>query len=292
MIRKSFLGAACLALTAMCWAQAEKPAGPDDKPTPVGVRAPGSDTVAPPRPEAKQQLIPRTADSAPAGDEHVYRVLRGTRVPLRFINSVSTKHSTEGDLIYLETAFPVVADGKVVIPPGSYVQGTVTQVKRPGRVKGRGELYVRFDSLTLPNATARDFRGRINSYDGRDSQTLNKEEGKVVGDSGKGSDVGAIATGASVGASIGAIASRTAGGAGYGALAGAGAAMIGTLFLRGPDAVLERGTVVEMVLDRDLEFPEHELDFSKVFFQRSNDTGPAPAAPQKSGVLNRFPRPF
>jgi len=34
---------------------------------------------------------------------------------------------------------------------------TVTQVKKPGRVKGRGELYVRFDTLTLPNGVCRDF---------------------------------------------------------------------------------------------------------------------------------------
>ena len=44
-----------------------------------------------------------------------------------------------------------------MIQPGSYVPGSVTQVKRPGRVKGRGELYVHFDSLTLPNGVTRDF---------------------------------------------------------------------------------------------------------------------------------------
>src|SRR5687767_6596548 len=70
----------------------------------------------------------------------------GTRVPLSLINSVSTKHAAEGDRVYLETVFPILVDGRIVIPPGSYVAGTVTQVKRPGRLKGRGELYLRFDS--------------------------------------------------------------------------------------------------------------------------------------------------
>ena len=79
----------------------------------------------------------------------------GTRIPLSMLNSVSTKHSAEGDRIYLETIFPIMANGRIVIPPGSYVAGTVTQVKRPGRIKGRGELYVRFDSLTLPNGVTR-----------------------------------------------------------------------------------------------------------------------------------------
>src|SRR5690348_10379651 len=80
-----------------------------------------------------------------------FMVETGTRIPLSMINSVSTKSATEGDRLYLETVFPVVVSGRVVVPAGSYVTGTFTEVKRAGRVKGRAELYVRFDSLTLPN---------------------------------------------------------------------------------------------------------------------------------------------
>src|SRR5260370_38993019 len=97
----------------------------------------------------------RKTDQSASGD---YVVEPGSKVPLSLINSVSTKHSFEGDRVYLETVFPILVKGKIVIPPGSYVAGTVTQVKRPGRVKGRGELYVRFESLTLPNVAPRRFR--------------------------------------------------------------------------------------------------------------------------------------
>src|SRR5919107_579413 len=114
-----------------------------------------------------------------AEEGHQYTVTPGTKIPLSMINSVSTKHAAEGDRIYLETVFPILVDGKIVIPPGSYVAGTVTQVKRPGRVKGRGELYVRFDSLTLPNGVTRDFRARMGALDGRATEDLNKEEGKL-----------------------------------------------------------------------------------------------------------------
>src|SRR2546425_10932419 len=95
-----------------------------------------------------------------------YTVETGTKVPLSLINSVSTKHSIEGDRVYLETVFPVLVNGRIVVPVGSYVAGTVTQVKKPGRVKGRGELYVRFDSLTLPNGVTRDSRAGIGGLDG------------------------------------------------------------------------------------------------------------------------------
>src|SRR4051812_46249814 len=73
-----------------------------------------------------------------------YAIRPGTKIPLSMINSVSTKSSQVGDQFYLETAFPVVVSGKIVVPAGSWVQGSVTDVKRAGRVKGRSELYIRF----------------------------------------------------------------------------------------------------------------------------------------------------
>ena len=94
------------------------------------------------------------------------------------INSVNTKNSAAGDRVYLQTVFPILAGGKIVIPPGSYVEGTVTEVKRPGRVKGRGSLYVRFDSLTLPNGVTREFRARVGSLDGRGDEKLEKGKAK------------------------------------------------------------------------------------------------------------------
>ncbi len=134
-----------------------------------------------------------------------YTVQPGTHIPLGLINSVSTKHSIAGDRIYLETVFPIVIDSHIVIPPGSYVTGTVTDVKRPGRVKGRGELYVRFDSITLPNGVTRDFHSRLGSIDARGDERLDKKEGVIQSDSNKGGDARVIGEGAASGAGIGAI---------------------------------------------------------------------------------------
>jgi hypothetical protein len=236
-----------------------------------------------------------------AGAEHQeegqYEVLQGTKIPLGLINSISTKHSAPGDRVYLETVFPVVLDGRMVIPPGSYVAGTVTQIKRPGRVKGRGELFVRFDSLTLPNGVTRDFRARVASLDGRGSETLDREEGKIRSDSNKGGDARTVGEATVTGASVGAIAGgagagRFGMGAGVGAAAGAAAGLIGVLATRGPDAVLARGSTVEMVLDRDLYFTEAEIDFSGAAARRSSlDSGSGPAQKESGGsVIRRVPR--
>jgi type IV secretion system protein VirB10 len=195
-----------------------------------------------------------------------YVVEPGTRIPLNLINSVSTKHSAEGDRVYLETAFPILANGRIVIPPGSYVAGTLTEVKRPGRVKGRGEIYLRFDSLTLPNGVTRDFRARVGAVDGRGSETLDKKEGKIESDSSKSGDARTVGEAASTGASVGVIAGAAAGhagmGAGIGAAAGAAAGILGVLLTRGPDVILAKGSTIEMVLDRAVHFDESDLDFT------------------------------
>ncbi len=202
-----------------------------------------------------------------------FLVAPGTRIPLNLINSVSTKHSAEGDRIYLETAFPIIADGRIVIPPGSYVAGTITQVKRPGRVKGRGELYLRFDSLTLPNGVTRDFRARVGNLDGESSQELDREEGKIISDTNKGGDARTVGEAAAAGTSVGVIAGSAAGragmGAGIGAAAGATAGLMGVLLSRGPDVILTRGTTLEMVLDRPLMFTEDEVDFGNTLQRRT-----------------------
>jgi hypothetical protein len=228
------------------------------------------------------------AEDAPVvpQDAKQFVVDPGTRIPLSLINSITTKTAAEGDRIYLETVFPILVSGKVVIPPGSYVQGTVTQVKRPGRLKGRGEIYLRFDSLILPNGVLRDFRARVGALDGRASEELDKAEGKVKSEGNKGGDAATIAQGAASGASIGAIAGAIGGqtgmGVGIGAAAGAAAGLAAVLLTRGPEAVLAKGTTVEMVLDRAIQFKEDELASNTNTNRRAIGEGEGPLPSKKS----------
>lgn len=235
---------------------------------------------------AAPALLITAQDQAPPVS---YKIDPGTKVPLSMINSVSTKTAAEGDRIYLETVFPILANGRIVIPPGSYVEGTVTAVKRPGRVKGRGELYVRFDSLTLPNGVTRDFRARIGGLDGRASEELDKSEGKIKSEGNKSGDARTVAEGAGAGATVGGLAGIASGhtgmGAGIGAAAGATAGLVGVLLTRGPDAVLAKGTTLDMVLDRQIEFNATELDFSNSNWRNpSTDGGPMPSKKAQSAT--------
>jgi hypothetical protein len=246
---------------------------------------------------AKKSLAGEDAQpqAASEGTKREFVVETGTRVPLALINSVTTKHAAPGDRVYLETVFPILVQGKIIIPPGSYVMGTVTEVKRPGRLKGRGEIYLRFDSITLPNGTTRDFRARVGALDGRATEELDKREGKIQSEGNKGGDARTVGEAAAGGASIGAIAGSVGGrpgmGVGIGAAAGAAAGLAGVLLTRGPDAVLAQGTTLEMVLDRPLRFEEGELDTNPVQRGRSIGQGPGPAGTQRNnqGSMRRFP---
>jgi hypothetical protein len=208
----------------------------------------------------------RQRNEAPATNG-IYQIDAGTHILLSMVNSVSTKQAQPGDRIYLETAFPVLSGNHIVIPQGSWVIGTITEVKRPGRVKGRGELQVRFDSLTLPNGTTRNFRSDLGAVDARNDETLKREQSKVSGPGDKKSDVGTVVAtttaGTIIGSGVGAAAGNVARGAGIGAGAGAAAGLLGVLLTRGPEAMLPRGSTVEMVLDRPIAFNEADLDFSK-----------------------------
>ena len=224
-----------------------------------------------------------STSAAPAAGTKI-EVPSGTHIPLVLHNAISTRSAKEGDPIYLETLFPVMVDGRVVIPAGSYVSGEVTASKRPGRVKGRGELMVKLTTIILPNA----YTVKLNAAPGGSAgtgggETLDKE-GKITGDSDKTSDAATIAKTTAAGAGIGAIASRTGEGAGIGAGAGAVAGLAAVLLSRGPEAELPRGSTLDAVIQRPLL-----LDADKVQFTSPGQASALPGPPSREPQRSRVP---
>ena len=220
------------------------------------------------------------------------RVDAGTHILLSMINSVSTKQAVPGDRIYLETAFPVLSGNRIIIPQGSWVTGTITEVKRPGKVKGRGYLQVRFDSLTLPNGISKNFRSDLGAIDPRSDETLQREGNKVQSAGDKKGDVGTVVgastAGTIIGAGLGGASGHAGAGGAIGAGAGAAAGLLGVLMTRGPDAVLTKGSTVEMVLDRSLSFGESDLNFTNAPPRATLSEG-ADSPAGKRGSMPRIP---
>lgn len=217
----------------------------------------GPQTDAPP-PATK----PAPAPQKRTGEGGTITVPAGTRVGVVLENGISTGSAKPGDSVYFRTSFPITIENKVIVPVGSYLRGEVSDAKRPGRVKGRGELRIRLNTLVLPNGYTVDLNAEPRSTDGL-SGTKTDSEGKVTGPGGKGRDVGTVATTTVTGAGIGAIAGGGKGagiGAGVGALLGLGA----VLLTRGPDAQLPRGSSMDLVLERDLQLDADQIHYSHV----------------------------
>ena len=234
----------------------QAPDGPQPDP-------PASTVVAP-------KLIPRPA---PTGNN--ITVPAGTRFGVVLENGISTRGAKPGDSIYMRTSFPVTQNNKVIIPVGCYVRGEILESKRPGRVKGKGEMRLRLNTLIFPNGYTIDLNAAPRSADTGGKETMD-QEGKVNSPGGKGSDVPTIirTTAESTGAGtvIGAIAGG-AKGAGIGAGIGGAVALAAFLLTRGPDAQLPRGSSMDIELEHDLVLDNGLIQFS--------DLGqPLPYAPQ------------
>jgi len=195
------------------------------------------------------QKGPRSLDIDPSKVQPPVVVPAGTVIPVTLTSRISTKNARDGDGIYGKTVFPITVNNKIVIPEGSFVRGKVTEIRRPGRVKGKGELTLNFQTLVLPGGITVPIYTSLGGAGGAGER---KGEATVQGDSSKGEDAKTVGTTAAQGALIGVIADRGKGavvGGGVGAAAGTAA----VLLTRGKDLVLEPGTTIEIVLDRPIE---------------------------------------
>jgi len=260
--RRAFELILALGLFSPVWAQqGPLPAGSDaQNPPQNAVTPPASQTNSPHAAAAAP-----TASTTPAAKVAQIEVPAGTHIPLVLHNGISTRSARPGDPIYLETLFPVMVDGHVVIPAGSYVSGEITEAKRPGRVKGRGEMMIRLTTMILPNAYMVNLNASPSGASTGGAETVNNE-GKVIGDSDKSSDLGTVIrtteAGTGIGAGVGAASGNVGRGAGIGAGVGALVGLGAVLLTRGPEAELPRGSTLEAVIDRPIYLDSDKVQFT------------------------------
>lgn len=254
---------------------AQMPAGP--------VQGPAAQTPPAQPPVAQPASASPVSDSAPKAAAERYVVPSGTRLPLILHNAVTTRNAKPGDPIYLETLFPIVIDNRILIPAGSYVQGEIQEAKRPGKVKGTGEIRLRLNSMILPNGYAVDFNA-VPTNAGTGGNEATDKEGKIHGDTDKGDDVGTVLKTTGIGAGVGGLATQSAKGAGIGAGAGAAVGLAAVLLTRGPELELPRGTTVDVVLDRNVY-----LDSTRVNFTDPGHASALPGPPSREPTRSRSP---
>ena len=176
---------------------------------------------------------------------------QGAHVLLRMENSINTRTAQEGDFVYLRTASPIAAGGQIIVPVGSYVQGVVAHAKKSGRVKGRAELGLRLETITLASGTSFKFSPHLSSVDpGDNGQKVTGKENAVEQSPSRGQDAAQIAILAGSGAAVGGLADRSWKGAGIGAGVGSAVGLATVLLTRGKEVELRQGATLDVVFDR------------------------------------------
>jgi hypothetical protein len=164
------------------------------------------------------------------------RIPVGTEMKIRLQNEIDTKAAQDGDKF---TA--------VVLSPAEYadgmVEGHIAKIKKSGKLTGKTELSLAFDSVKLKSGEIVPFAAQVVKVYGEDSAKSVDEEGNVQ--SGSKGKTTAIRSGG--GAALGAIVGGIAGGgkgAAIGAAIGAGAGA-GSTYIQGSNKVkLDSGTEI------------------------------------------------
>ena len=215
-----------------------------------------------PAPTASPQQTPRAAPAPVTRSLTSYppdnriTIPAGTRVPLVLRNAVDTRTAKAGDSVYFETIYPIAVNNRIAIPMGTFVRGEILLAKRPGRIRGRGELRLALEQMTYPSGYTIELRASPNSVDPNTGSGVN-EQNTIEGPSGSFGDATAVLLTAAGGAYIGTLSGAVSNdGPGKGALIGGGIGgmmgLVAVLATRGPDARLPRGSMMDVVLDRPL----------------------------------------
>jgi hypothetical protein len=175
---------------------------------------------------------------------------QGAHVLLRMLNSISTRTAQPGDAVYMQTASPIAAGGRILVPVGSYVNGSVVDSKRSGRTSGRAQIALRIETLTLPSGTVVRVAPHLTSVDPDNSdQKMMPRENDMRQGGTKGRDAALIAVIAGSGASAGGLVNGWEG-AGIGAAAGAAVGVASVLVTRGREVDLRAGATFDVVFER------------------------------------------
>ena len=174
----------------------------------------------------------RTQTDSGAGD---FGVPTGTRLVATLDDALSTRNAHAEDRFTITARSPSQYEGAVI-------EGTVSSVNASGRLSGRADMALNFESIRLRNGRTYPFAGVIENLRTADGETIRVDnEGTVEDNSQTEKAIERGAIGAAVGAIIGAI---TGGGQGaaIGAVIGAGGGA-GTVIVQGRDQLdLPRGT--------------------------------------------------
>jgi hypothetical protein len=232
--------------------------------------------------QAVNPSSPQSSQAQATSQSASVTIPAGTRMALVLTQPVQSRTTRRGDDIYAQVNAPVDSGNEVVIPPGTFVQGTVDKFERNG---GVGELRLQSMAITFPDGYVTPIAGPI-MLESNSGYALADPGPKRVG-WGMALPIAGVGLGALIGHSVGSSQSTltttlppgcvgsppecltssmsvpgssakdTAIGAAVGGVVG-GAAMFGLLF-SSHHFFLAAGSPVEMVLQQPITLQQDEV---------------------------------
>lgn len=187
--------------------------------------------------QADTPMVVETVPEPPPVPQYVeVTIPRDAVLGLQIERTVSSENARTEDRVTARVTRDVRVGNRIAIPAGALVTGSVLDVDRGGRVRGRSRLSIRFHTLTLNDGTEVTLRTDPVI---REGQSASGESAAKVG----GAAIGGAILGAILGGQRGA-----AVGAGIGAAGGTAAAMTNT-----PDAArLSAGTTITLRMQEQI----------------------------------------
>ncbi len=159
----------------------------------------------------------------------------GTALPLEMTSAISSESAQVETPVSARLSNAVVINGDTVIPAGAVLTGTVTDVERAGRVKGRAHIAFAFNEVRMNN-------GR---------EDIRTDPVNFEAEATKGEDATKVGAGAVGGAILGGILGGKKGAA-KGAIAGGAVGTGVVVATRGKEVAVAEGTNVTATLAQPL----------------------------------------
>ena len=170
------------------------------------------------------QTYPYPGNTGPNGD---FVIANGETVIGVLQNGLSTQTAREGDRFTMTVRQPSQYEGAVI-------EGHVSNIQRSGRLTGRSQITLNFDTIRLRNGSSYTFAGILESVRTTQGDIVRVDNEGVVRDTSQTTKTEQrAAIGTAVGAIIGAIAGGGKGAA-IGAIVGAGSGA-GSVYVQGRD---------------------------------------------------------
>src|SRR5262252_44092 len=88
-------------------------------------------------------------ETATSSKDGLIIIPAGTRIPLSLMIRVQNKLARRGDLVHLETTYPVVVGTEIAIPDQTYVEGVIDKVDKRGPTAHGSGLQMHFTRLVF-----------------------------------------------------------------------------------------------------------------------------------------------